>query len=185
MPTQRVVDPRVADAPKPDGGGGPSLLSLIEQDVARQQEKRRTTPAVERVDVLGKDGDPVAGREGWAFDFSTRISEVDYLTVESEASQPELPGGVSHVNRGLNLAVRLCRGFVYRGEEVKDDQGQRLTFTSQAMQQLVGADNPRDCVAKVWIDETGEMDEATIGYLGQELLTATGWANRQRPTKRA
>lgn len=177
--SKAVVDPKVAQS----DDEGPSLLSLIEADIERRKAKA-VKVSVERVDILDKDGKPIEGREGWAFDYSARLGQVDYATVEAEVTQPDLPGGVDLVSRGINLAVRLCRGLVLNGKEVRDATGARVTFDSPELWRMLDAENARDAVAKVYIDESGQFDEAGVAMLGNELLIATGWGGRVRPTKR-
>lgn len=151
-----------------------SILDQLDASIEAQQAGRDPRPATEPIDV--------DGRPGWAFLYGTRLPYERFASLVAQNQSPEL-GGTHTVNLGAALAVVLCKGLTLNGQPVLDDQDRPVTFGSPVLLEKLGAQSATDCVRKVYVDETGETDEAAIASLGGALQIVTGWAGK-RPTRR-
>ena len=146
IPGEKVT---ISDA-KPAPGPRSIADRLMARTVDKLRDQHETFPVPARAD----DGIAVAYQA-----YMSR-EQVDAIT----AAFPGHPA-----QQEIELLVRQCKGLVIDGELHRGDDGAALTFTSKALQDMMGAVGPHDAVKSLYLRE-GDITRAAAS-----VYALTGW----------
>lgn len=110
----------------------------------------------------------VPSRKGYAVRFSAKVPYEQYARWTKRAEDRSMPGGVNLLRLAGIVLANTCRGIVRNGEDVVLD-GEPVTFTSKALQEMLGSSDAVGTVA-VFYGNDGHVISS-----GTEVINAAGY----------
>lgn len=163
--------PTFGTAPRDlDAGVDPDLSALTTGDVDTDLEDIR---AELNADVAATTVLKVEGRPGWAVQCRIDFTGKDVDGIRKQAKDKKFVDGIDGVKFAALLLAITCVGITRNGTPLEDllGESQPVTFTSRALQELLGTHDANSTVRKLYGLE-GHVDAAA-----RRLMAEAGWGD--------